>query len=688
MATRRDVSEVPLQGGYVAKQCPVRAQCNLLQPCEPLPTSPVLQRRFDQGLRFEAEVVEALRKLHPAAVLVAGDERVEREAATLEAMNGGTGVIIGGRLPADPLGRRVGEPDLLVRTPHGGGYRALDIKHHRSLEPDPGGLPALCSALRDLAMEAAVEDTECSARKRKADLLQLAHYQRMLESAGCAAPDGRYGAIIGVEGLITWYDLDQRIWTTPSSSGHQKARSTMEIYDFEFSFRLDIIAVAALHRSDPAIAPLVVPVRIGECVECPWWSWCGPALTQGAGDVSLLPRSGWRSWRVHRDHGITDRRQLAGLDHRTASLVAQRVDLRPLMAALGTRDDDTPVGAIIGERKRAQLARLADAGIETLGDARRLCSQTATYCDEPMAGLANQVDQARAALGDSPAYRRRGVTTVGVPRADVEVDIDMENVEDGVYLWGTLVTDRTGRGAVPTGYRAFCTWAPLDTRTDAQARTDADAHARTDAGPSAAPHAAPDARTGTAPHAAPSAAPHAGAEAGAASEVGAPRQAEAGLFTEFWGWFSALRARCSALGLSLASYCYNASAENTQLRRLAAVTGVSDEVTAFIGSPEWVDLLAIFNDQLLTGSSIGLKCVAPLCEFSWDVEDPGGGESMLRYDEAVGGADATTRTAARDWLLTYNRNDVEATLALRDWLDLRASDLPSVEDLVYDRQGS
>jgi predicted RecB family nuclease len=646
VATRYDISAVPPQGGYLAKRCPVKAQWDVLQPGLPLAPSAPVQRRLDRGVAFEREIVTRLIELHPGAAVISAQDpertdavKAAREAETLRAMTDGVPLIIAGRLPADLAGRRVGEPDLLVAVDGGAKYRPVDIKHHRTLQGVPAnrspglaqqstaGLPALRSSLDRLAWEHATAADDLSARKRGEDLLQLAHYQRMLESIGLAADDGRYGGIVGVEGVVTWHDLDAPIWRTPSSAARRKSRSTMAVYDFEFDFRLDIMAVAARHQADPAVRPLVVPVRIAECDECPWWSWCGPLLQAGAGDVSLLPGVGWRAWRVHQAHGVTDRAELAALDFRTAALVAAGVDLRPVLAALGSGPDGTAIVEVIGERRQSSLARLTAAGIDTLGAARALDAKTASYSDAPMRDLPQQIDNARAALGPSPAYRRRGIDRVTGPRADVEVDIDMENTQDGVYLWGTLVTDRSGGLAQWAGYRAFASWEPVTAEIEAE------------------------------------------------------------VFGRFWEWLTGLRKAAFSARKSFYAYCYNASAENSQLRRIGAGLGLGLDVAEFIGSGQWIDLLAVFGEQLVTGHSAGLKNVAGLAGFSWSVPDPSGAGAIVRYDAAVdqagvpGGPTSGSAQEARDWLLEYNRCDVEATRALREWLDGSASACPSVADL-------
>jgi hypothetical protein len=136
--TRYDVSNVPLQGGYVAKHCLVRAQNDAIVPGEPIPPTPFQEMLFKGGNDFEANVFSELVAMHPSAVVIAPQVHgSEAEAVTLAAMQANAPIILGGRLPADHDGRRLGKPDILVAVT-AGGYRVVDVKHHQNLEPARG----------------------------------------------------------------------------------------------------------------------------------------------------------------------------------------------------------------------------------------------------------------------------------------------------------------------------------------------------------------------------------------------------------------------------------------------------------------------------------------------------------------------------------------------------------------------
>jgi hypothetical protein len=402
---RHDVSEVGPLGAYAARSCPVRSQWDELQPAEPAPPPSSLQALGAQGVSFEEMVVGALLERHgdEAAVLADGDAAT-REAATAGAMADGAALIVGGRLPVDRAGRRVGEPDLLIRAgdaPVAGRwrYRPVEVKQHGMLK---GKTPVEVVGLDDCLDELAGEEDEAGRKDAtaKTDLLQLAHYHRMLQACGHAAETEPRAGVIGREAELVWYRLDVPLWQTPAKSDGRKrrTRTTLEVYDFEFGFRLDIRAVARGHREDPSVELLVEPVRIAECPRCDWREHCGAILDERQ-DVSLLPSLGWTQWAALREVGATT---------------------IPALARLDPTD-----------------------GIDGMG----------------ASALAKHVDDARAWDGPEVAYRRRGLDEVHLRRADVEVDVDMEN--DGeVYLWGAHVTDRSASGLVEPGYHPFADWRP------------------------------------------------------------------------------------------------------------------------------------------------------------------------------------------------------------------------------------
>lgn len=610
-APRRDVSAVRPQGGYAAKQCPLKVQYDEFPPAGVVPLEADLVERFrmDAGNAFEDEVFAVVLELHPDAVVVSGHSGRDAEDATVGAMKAGAPLILGGRLPTDEIGRRVGRPDVLVlaalRADGNHAYHPVDVKHHRTVrdaDPDRPGqrAPRVAALAQPFARDAVVDELLVDHRSM-ADLLQLAHYHRMLEAAGHAAPEA-LGGIIGKEQQVIWHDLAlvnvQQLWDKRRSA----LESPLQRYDFEFSFRLDVLAAAG------AGTPIVEPVAIGECATCPWNDHCAPQIA-AADSTSLIPGHGYKQWHALRRRGITTRRELADLDYRAACLADayQDWDLAAHVADAADHLASAPVVDVVGRRSPRRLRALADLGIETAGDLAGLDPRVVAVADHPWRSLATSVHQAQVATTGNHPELGFGTSDLHVPRADVEIDIDMENGLDGtVYLWGALADDH---------YVAAVSWEPPSARVDAE------------------------------------------------------------VFVAFWSWLSDQRASARRHGRSIAIYCWFATAESTALRRGAAAAAdllgrasAPDEVEALLVDESFVDLFAVFSRQVVTGHGNGLKAVAPHAGFHWRDDDPGGSESMIWHHDAVTGTDPAQARADQQRLLAYNEDDVRATAATRSWM--------------------
>jgi predicted RecB family nuclease len=614
-----DAIEIRPRDSSFAKTCPQRVQLDVLQPCDPLPDPPFLQMLYRAGNEHEDDTFALLFDGVDGAVVIEAEDLSDREWQTLQALRDGALVIAGGRLPIDREGQRVGQPDLLVR--HGGGYLPVEVKSHKALERvrKEGTGAAFVSDVTKPFFDAAVVDVEHNARRHLGDLMQLAHYRALLDAAGFASPDCFAAGVCGTEGVIVWHDLDAPVLDPPEYLDEAPVGriSALARYDMEFAHRIGIARAAEAHFYDQVTPLLAEPIVCEQCDMCRWREWCGEQLEDVA-DLSLIAGVGAGRRGLYKAHGIADLHALAALDWRTAELVHGKVDVDGLRRKAQGRPASAPLADVIANRPK-QVEVLAALGLHTVADLEMLDAKTLDVCAAGASNAAGQIELARARVGASPAYRKRGVDAVIVPRADIEVDVDMENTKDGCYLWGALVTDR--RGAAPSVHHmSFPTWDP-------------------------------DIESG-----------------------------ELLAFKDFWSWFSDLRSEAAREGASCKAYCYSKSAEQGQMTRLADRLGLRDEVDEFLASDGWVDILEVVRSQLITGRSMGLKETAPLAGFAWRSGDSGGTLALVKYDQAIDEeTDAAGRAAAQEWILEYNEDDVRATAALREWLDGPARELPSIE---------
>lgn len=623
--------DLPFGGGYLGKTeaCAVANNHNpLVQGLQvPLPTAVIA--RMEEGNDFESRVGASFRTALSSPEYVFLDyshddldevTRLAWEADTMSAMADGALFIWNARLPRNAQTRRTGEPDFLVRAGDERNaqgkwaYRPGDVKHHKVLESAKTVRSFALSSYADPRLEgASVTDVLGGGKPKLSDGQQLGHYVDMLEDLGHNVDPGqtRYGAILGKEELIVWFDLDERNYRfLDRATGQKRLMSPIEIQRQEFAHRMSVIRRELARVIDPSLDPLVGPEHKSACTECVWRTLCHDEMLSLPGvHITLLNGITPERAQVHYQMGISTIAQLAALDWRTATLVDAGMDVEDMIDS--ARMLEATKAASFGDQAQRELMRKLD--IVTYGDVAQLDRATARYSGMGAWHLAESIDQARVYLAER-VHRKRGVGHVALAQVAVEWDVDMENGSDGlIYLWGVKETIRRN-GTVTQRYIPFCDFS--------------------------------------------------GTEEG-----------EATAFANFWTQLQATRTKVREQHQGgFRAFCYS-GAENRCMRALArrhaGVLGVPslDEVEEFIASDDWVDLLEVLDRNLIWPTeTMGLKDVAKYVKFAWRDEDANGGSSVTWYDDALHAVLLEDREAAVARILDYNEDDVTATYVLREWL--------------------
>lgn len=411
---------------YAARTCAVKTWNRFAPHVERPSVDESLRDSFAGGIGFTDRVVQALLTEFAGSVADLRSHRADRwdlrERACREAMAAGVRLIVGGLLPLDVAGHRSGQPDLLVRdadrTDGRTGYHPVVIARRLVTEKRQSGRTEWAVPVSTFAAPAYAEATPQTDRairtQRDGVLLQIAHFWRLLDSVGHAAPGTARAGIVGTDEYfaperpaITWVNLDEPVVRTFSRSSETgwALRTVLERYDHEHAFRVRIAENAL--SGDP---PLVTPIRNRECDSCHWWEICRPQL--GADDLS-----------VRIDKAPLDIREISAL------------------RALGVRTITDLAEVDLDELKTRYLPEVRH---------------------RPAAEKRLDVAARRARLMvDSVDLERLSTGPIEVPSADIEIDFDIETASDErVYLWGFLVHDTRTDG--PPRFVQFSEWWPLD----------------------------------------------------------------------------------------------------------------------------------------------------------------------------------------------------------------------------------
>ena len=262
--TEARIKRRPAIGGADVGVCLTRVHHDRFTKALPVEDA-VRERLAQRGIDHEAAVLDALEGTHGAAVTRIEWSSTDAYAATLAAMDSRAPIILGGRISSGSRDR-VGAPDILVRV--GNGYAAVEVKHHKV--ENSTGIPARSIGLDTIADQAGVEARFRSGRKR--DLLQTAHYWRILAEAGYATA-GPIGGVIGSEEpyRCMWVDL---------AAGQDPL---LDAATASADDAVEAVRTGALHPETPTEPAC----WRSECDRCDWKTLCKSELVEDD-DPTLL----------------------------------------------------------------------------------------------------------------------------------------------------------------------------------------------------------------------------------------------------------------------------------------------------------------------------------------------------------------------------------------------------------------
>ena len=224
-----------------------------------------------------------------------------RDAATTQtvtAMNQGVPVILGGRLPDDDVGGRRGKPDVLVRAAERSdgrlAYVPVDIKRHKTLASAKDSSPPALTSPRthrfvSMRRRSSNSPPESTSGTPSSSRITGACWRRVRERL-TVAPSAESSALTNLATGSWWCGT-----TSPNRcSEHSRGQP---IAAMSCARRCNATTTSSHfgHRSPPSRAsalgadrstPLVEPIYIKECDDCPWFDYCIDQL--GESDASQV----------------------------------------------------------------------------------------------------------------------------------------------------------------------------------------------------------------------------------------------------------------------------------------------------------------------------------------------------------------------------------------------------------------